>query len=83
MITFITDVKKDETPFHDCIFSGTLVITDLDEKPMFSVIPPGDGWNDEALRQWSDEARTDDSYAFLSHGANAYLSGEWVGSTEV
>lgn len=78
MIKFVTDVRPGETDILTPVKNEKLKVTDLDGRLVVVVESPVEGWSDELLWQWSEilQQATED-------GADAYLGGVWVGSTEV
>ncbi len=86
MLKFITDrqTRRDGT-LEPCLLTGRrlapLVIRTLEGEKIAEVLPVGP-WTHDKLTELGPglEAMFADQ---LKHGADAYLGGEWVGSTEV
>jgi hypothetical protein len=78
MICFVTDVNAGEPDILVTIANGPLEICDLRGTRIHAEPAPASGWTHEALLAIAGllKDRTQD-------GADAFIAGEWVGSTEV
>ncbi|MCC8345320.1 hypothetical protein LNN35_21390 [Pseudomonas stutzeri] len=78
MICFVTDVNAGEPDILAAIANGPLEICDLRGTLIHAEPAPASGWTHEALLAIAGllKDRTQD-------GADAFIAGEWVGSTEV
>ncbi|WP_394522020.1 hypothetical protein C1N60_23320 (plasmid) [Pantoea sp. SGAir0184] len=75
-ITYITDVKPGEPDILKAHLQSTLVIKTLDSATeIFSQVAPESGWTHAILSNIQPQN--------LFYGADAYLDGCWIGSTEV
>lgn len=75
MITYITDQRPGETDILSGMERDTLEIRSLEGAILLNVPAPRKGWTHQSLTAVQpDEA---------AEGAEAYLGGHWVGSTEV
>lgn len=77
-ITFITDVRNNEGNFLPAICKDHLRIIDLNDVAITTVYAPHEGWTHDLLMEQARMLAVRTMF-----GANAYLGGTWVGSTEV
>ncbi|MBF4180793.1 hypothetical protein [Enterobacter wuhouensis] len=75
MITYITDQRSGETNILDGLELATLEVRDLAGNTLLNVAAPQAGWTHESLSNVQPQAARD--------GADVYLNGNWIGSTEV
>ncbi|MCG7783394.1 hypothetical protein [Lelliottia amnigena] len=75
MITYITDQRPGENPVLDGLELATLEVRDLAGNTLLKVPAPHAGWTHESLSAVQPQAATE--------GADVYLNGNWIGSTEV
>lgn len=75
MIKYIVDVRPGETDILGPVRHGILFIKYLDGAPLLIQWPPEEGWTFKTL----DKVQP----AGVEFGADAFVNGVWVGSTEV
>ncbi|MBM3074434.1 hypothetical protein [Lelliottia sp. RWM.1] len=75
MITYITDQRSGETNILDGLELASLEVRDLAGNTLLNVDAPHGGWTHESLSSVQPHAATG--------GADVYLNGNWIGSTEV
>lgn len=78
MLTLITDRRAGEPDLLATILHGKLELKALNGSKIMEVDAPVDGWTHEML---SATVKAVDN--LLQYGADAYLDGDWIGSTEV
>ena len=77
-ICFVTDQRPDEKDILSPLKQSELEVRDLDGYLIRSLPAPEQGWSHAALDSLARELAP-----WTYRGAEAYLGGEWVGSTEV
>lgn len=75
MIKYITDQRPGETDVLTGFEQGTLEVCDLAGNTLLTVAAPKAGWTHESL----SAVQPEDAF----YGAEAYLNGNWIGSTEL
>jgi len=75
MITYVTDQRPGEPDILTPHRFATLVIRDLQGAVLHTANAPENGWTHEMLCTVQPPE--------ISEGAEAYLSEQWIGSTEV
>lgn len=79
MITFITDCRgESEGEVLPGVAARPLVIKSLQGKHLLAFPAPAGGWTHHRLCDLGQRIET-----LTADGADAYVGGEWVGSTEV
>lgn len=78
MLTLITDRRAGEPDLLADILHGRLELKALNGSTIMEVDSPVDGWTHEKLTETVGEVDN-----LLQSGADAYLNGYWIGSTEV
>lgn len=78
MLTLITDRRAGEPDLLAAIRHGKLEIKALDCSTVMEVDAPDEGWTHEKLTDTVEEVDV-----LLQSGVEAYLNGDWIGSTEV
>lgn len=79
MIYLITDQWPGEPDILTPIRNEVLYIRDLDGELLSQVHPSNKSWTHEALVEVIENLS---EHRVCEHGADAYLGGYWVGSTE-
>lgn len=79
MICFITDIRTGEKDILTPVKHKTLTITSLDGADIDSFDSPKSGWSHDGLVGIAEKLAP----RAATTGADAYLGGIWVGSTEV
>lgn len=79
MICFVTDVQNDrERDILESLRHGILTVCDLDGVRIATIAAPAGGWTHGALVLIAQKLR-----GKTHAGADAFINGHWVGSTEV
>ena len=79
MITFVTDIRNPSEPEILPPLAGQLLdIRSLDGRQLMAFPAPAIGWTHATLQQLAHSHIT-----LTQDGADAFLGGVWVGSTEV
>ncbi len=79
MITFITDCRGESEPeILPGVAGQPLVVKNLQGKHLLAFPAPAGGWTHQGLCDLGRHIET-----LTTDGADAYVGGEWVGSTEV
>ncbi|UXH55937.1 hypothetical protein Q1Z72_01450 [Pseudomonas qingdaonensis] len=79
MITFITDCRGESEPeILPGVAGQPLVIKSLQGKHLLDFPAPAGGWTHQGLCDLGQSIET-----LTTDGADAFVGGEWVGSTEV
>lgn len=75
IIHYITDQKPGETDVLSDLRFSKLIIRSLEGEELFSQDAPETGWTHDLLCMIQPDS--------IGYGADAYLNGSWIGSTEV
>lgn len=79
MICFVTDIQHDGEPdILGPVRNMMLMVRDLDGSKVAAVAAPDGGWTHPALVLVAQELA-----CMTDGGADAFIGGQWVGSTEV
>ncbi len=78
VLTFITDIQGAEPDILSSVYREDLYIKSLSDEVIEIIPAPKIGWTHKSL-----EASAVNINELAGEGADAYLGGVWVGSTEV
>ena len=78
MLNLVTDRRAGEPDLLSQAMSSTFEIRSLAGQVLTTVVAPSSGWTHEQLM-----AVAVDHEAITRDGADGYLGGEWIGSTEI
>lgn len=78
MITYITDIQKDEPDILKGLEYSDLIILDCNDEFLQLFSPPRNGWTTEALFATNDKLEEKNDIIM-----DGYLGKQWVGGSEV
>ncbi|WP_095158327.1 hypothetical protein [Pseudomonas sp. Irchel 3E13] len=78
MLCLVTDHQGDEPDILSPLVHGDFEIRTLAGQVLKTFLAPASGWTHESLQALADEHES------ITHdGADGYLGGKWMGSTEI
>ncbi|VVP30591.1 hypothetical protein [Pseudomonas fluorescens] len=78
MLNLVTDQRPGEPPILRSVMHALFEIRSLDGEVLKAVSAPSTGWTHESLQAVAVEHEE-----ITRFGADGYLGGQWMGSTEV